>query len=158
MHPRMSRSSPAARRAALLAVAAAALATAGCSSITTEFDNLFGIGSSKANVLIIQSMQLRSDRPSVISDPTSPVVLGSNDTVRFTAVGTFLIEGTLTTQTNDVSAGVVWASSNPGFALPGSDGRVAARGSAGTASITATSPALGSIPALTSNAIALTIP
>lgn len=142
------------RKITLLALAASLVAAVGCTSI----NDLLGTGGgSTRKVLTLQSISLRSDQPANPADPTGPATISSNGSVRFSAIGTFLVGGTLTLQTNDVSAGVVWTSSNPELALPGADGRVVAHGSAGTASITATSPALGTIPAITSNSITLTI-
>lgn len=143
------------RRVALLALATGLLAvTAACS----DLDNLLGINQgSKAVLLKIQSISLRSDHPANAAAPTGPAVIGSNDIIRFQAIGTFLIVGTMNLQTNDVSGGVIWTSSAPTVAIPGADGRVAAHGTSGTALITATSPAIGDIPALSSNSISLTI-
>lgn len=144
---------PMTRRIALLALLASTAALTGCA----VYDDVFGTGSSKRTILTAQSISLSSDHPASAGDPTGPAVIGSNDTIRFTTLGTFTVNGTATLTTNDCTAGVVWTSSNPSLALPGADGRVMAHGSAGTALITATSPALGTIPALTSNSISLTI-
>ena len=138
----------------LLAVTFSAVTLAGCST----FDDLLGINSSSKTIILTpKSISLRSDSPANAADPTGAAVIGSAGTVRFTVIGTFSVNASATLQTNDVSAGVVWQSTNPTLALPGADGRVVGHGSAGVASITATSPAHGDIPALTSNSISLTI-
>src|SRR4051812_17700424 len=141
------------RRIGLLALVTSTTALTGCA----VYDDVFGTGGSKRTILTAQSISLRSDHPANPSDPTGPAVIGSNETIRFTAIGTFTVNGTATLTTNDCSAGVVWTSSSRAVALPGADGRIMAHGTAGTASITATSPAVGEIPAITSNSITLTI-
>ena len=141
------------RTIALLALVALTAALTGCS----VYDQVFGTGSSSRTILTAQSISLRSDHPANAADPTGAAVIGSNETIRFTAIGTFSVNGSATLTTNDCSSGVVWTSSNPAVAIPGADGRVMAHGTSGVTSITATSPALGTIPPLTSNSITLTI-
>src|SRR4051812_36452035 len=117
----------AARRALLLsAIVPAFAALSGCSL----YDRIFGIGGS-TRLLQIQSISLLSDHPVNAAVPTGDAVLGSTGTIRFTAMGTFLVVGTTTLTTSDVSSAVVWESSAPQIALPGADGKVMAHGSSG---------------------------
>lgn len=138
----------------LLTLAAGSVAVVGC----TQIQDTLGISSSdKRTILTLQSIELRSDHPATPGAVTGPAVAGTNQIVRFTAIGTFQVDSGATTETNDVSAGVVWTTSDPGYAFPGADGRLVTPGSAGTVTVSASTPALGSIPALSTNAITLTV-
>ena len=141
---------------ALLGFAAAGVGISGCgvTSINDLKDRLFG-GTSSVT-LQIQSIQLRSDH-ALGADPTGPAAVSTNSVIRFRAIGTFTVNGTLSTETNDVSGGVVWTSTDPSLLFPAADGRALASSSTGTVTITATSPAIGTIPALNSNPITVTI-
>lgn len=135
---------------ALLLVAA----SAGCETI----DDLLGRGGGSAgDTLRLQSIAIVSDHPVDPLTPSGPAVATSAGVVRFTATGTFLNLDNDETLTRDVSSAVLWKSTAPAIAQPGSDGR-AAVGSAGTTTVTAASPAAGDIPAFESNAITLTVP
>jgi hypothetical protein len=151
--PTLSRSARLGALAGVLALTAAAMGASGCA----QYDKLFNPSSGGGQTLELQSISVKTDHPVTPSDPTGPAVASSGQIVQFTATGTFLILGSATLTTNDVTNAVLWVSTAPDIALPGSDGRVLAGASGGIATITATSPAVGSIPALTSNAITLSI-
>ncbi len=119
-------------------------------------DRLFGgDGGGDSDTLRLQSIEISSDRPVDPAAPTGPASVAVGTTIRFTATGTYLNLDEETTSTRDVTGSVVWTSSDPAYALPASDGRLQVTTN-GSASISASSPAVGDIPALESNVITLT--
>lgn len=138
------------------ALVAVALATAACSSYDSvqKLKNHL-LGTSSTTVLTIQSITIRSDHPVDPNDPGGDAVVTTAGTVvKLTAIGTFSINGTATTATNDVTSGVVWQSSDPTFLFPGADGRVVVE-STGTVTFSAVTPSIGSLPSFSSNSIVL---
>ena len=161
--PAMTQSSL--RRLTLLTLASVAILAAGCQGWTTfsnnvgvEYDRAFGIRAGGAVLLQLQAIQLRSDHSIDPAQLSGPAQVQTGDVVKFSAIGLFLQEGSASLATNDVSSGVVWTSTNPSLGLPGADGRIAAQGTAeGQVTIIATTPGFGTIPAIQSNPITLTI-
>ena len=132
----------------------ALIATAGCEAV----DELLGRGSSNQDTLRLESIALTTDHPVDPNTPGGAALATNGAIVRFIATGTFVnVKDAGDVSELDISSAVVWTSSVPAFALPGADGRVAISTTTGSATITATTPAVGDIPALTSNSITLTV-
>lgn len=136
---------------ALLAVAAG---TAGCD----QFNDLLGIGRKSPDRLQLQSLSLWSDHPEDLAEPTGNAVATTSGVVQFLVTGTFLnLDQLGVTVERDVTGAVLWTTTDPTL-IPGGDGRLAVTGSSGGSTVlTATSPAVGDLPAMASNPITLTI-
>ncbi len=131
----------------------ALFSSAGCDAV----DELLGRGGTKVETLRLESIALTTDHPADPGVPGGAAIATNGSIVRFIATGTFVnVDDAADVSEEDVSSAVLWSSSTPSF-LPGADGRIAITGSTGTATITASTPAVGDIPALTSNSITLTV-
>jgi hypothetical protein len=126
---------------------------AGCDAV----DELFGRDETKRDTLRLQSIAITTDHPVDPNVPGGAAVATNGAIVRFIATGTFVNIETDAVSEGNISSAVAWESDAPAFLLPGSDGRVAITTTAGSATITASTPAVGEIPALTSNSITLTV-
>lgn len=135
-------------------LALGAVSFAGCEAV----DELLGRGGGDAaDRLVLQSIEITSDRPVDPTNPDGDAVVTSAGTIQFTAIGTFFnIDANNAEVEQDVTPGVVWTTTDPAL-LPGADGRIVITGTAGSAQIQATSPAAGDVPALQSNVITLTV-
>lgn len=127
-------------------------ASAGCDAV----DELLGRNDSDVETLRLEGLAITTDHPADPNVPGGAALATNGAIVRFTATGTFRNLDTDATLEQDVSSAVIWSSTDPSFALPGADARVAVRTTTGSATITASTPAVGDIPAFTSNAITLT--
>lgn len=139
----------------MFAVAAILAAATGCEVV----EDLLGTGGGPDNAdrLVLQSLTLESDHPAVAGELQGAAVGTSGTLVRFDATGNFInIDAGDEPLDRDVSGSVLWKSSNPLVASPGSDGRVLLT-TTGTAIISVSSPAAGDVPALESNEILLTV-
>lgn len=137
-------------------MAAAILAAAtGCEVV----EDLLGTGGNggEADRLVLQSLTLQSDHPVAAGDVTGAAVATNGALVRFEVVGHYINidEGDAPSE-RDVTAAVLWESTDPLVAQPGSDGRVLLT-TTGTTTISVSTPAAGDVPALESNEILLTV-
>jgi hypothetical protein len=128
---------------------------AGCSTI----DQILGRGGSNAHKLELRSLTITSDHPLVATSAAGPAQAAVGTTVRFTCTGGFVdLDNHDSPVTEDLTSAVLWTSTVPSIAFPGSDGRAFVN-SAGTTTVTAHTPAVGTtIQEQTSNSITLTAP
>lgn len=137
-------------------VAILSVGAAGCDAV----DELLGrSGSQGADTLRLQAIAITSDHPQVPGNPSGPALLTSAGIVRFTATGTFInLDADNEESFREITGAVAFQSTNP-LLFPGADGRIVVTGTgAGMATIKATTPAVGDIPAYESNSITLTAP
>lgn len=134
---------------------AAACTLAGC----TVVEDLLGTGTGQthADRLILQSLELESDHPAVAGELTGAATATNGALVRFNVTGHYInIDEDDAPVERTITGSVLWTSSAPDIALPGSDGRVLVT-TTGTATISVSSPAAGDVAALHSNEIVLTV-
>jgi hypothetical protein len=139
----------------MFAAAAILAAATGCEVV----EDLLGTGGGPDNAdrLVLQSITLESDHPAVAGEVQGAAVGTSGALVRFEATGHFVnIDDGDAPVDRSVNGGVLWQSSAPLVAQPGSDGRVLLT-TTGATTISVSSPAAGDVPALESNEIVLTV-
>ena len=138
----------------MLVLLAALSGAAGCDVIDDILGRDEGDGTDEH---VLQSITIDSDHPIDIGQPEGAAAATNGELVQFRAMGHFLnVDDGDEPIDREITAAVLWVSSDPALAQPASDGATLVTGS-GTVSIVARTPAAGDVEALESNAITLSI-